>query len=82
MVKTIITPQDILNELWTDGEFKDNVLEALYFYEIGAKKVDDDLFDKVYSKWLGRDDLTSWLNNELIDWYFENNLDEDEDEEE
>ena len=37
MVKTIITPQDILNELWTDGEFKDNVLEALYFYEIGAK---------------------------------------------
>lgn len=77
----MMNAQELLDTLWNDkNNYLDTILEALYFYEIGAHKIDDDLFDKVYSKWLGRNDITSWLDHELIDWYFENSLDENEEE--
>lgn len=77
----MMNAQELLDILWNDkNNYLDTILEALYFYEIGARKIDDDLFDKVYSKWLGRNDITSWLDHELIDWYFENSLDENEEE--
>ena len=64
------TAQDILdsiNKEYTQQDI-DNIWEALFFYELGRKKVDDALFEKVFDKWLVRYDKTSFLDPEILDW--------------
>ncbi len=64
------TAQDILdsiNKEYTQQDI-DNIWEALYFYELGRTQVDDALFEKVYDKWLDRNDKTSFLDPEILEW--------------
>ena len=64
------TAQDILDSIrkeYTQQDI-DNIWEALYFYELGRTQVDDALFEKVYDKWLDRDDKSSFLDPEILEW--------------
>ena len=64
------TAQDILDSIrkeYTQQDI-DNIWEALYFYELGRTQVDDALFEKVCDKWLDRDDKTSFLDPEILEW--------------